>query len=113
MDPMNDPTQQDRRRYLRRMLLAAGAMITGMGRVASAAELLGERDPAALAQDYVASARNVDRRKYPSFDGHQNCANCALVESGTAIRRHCSVFPGKLVLPNAWCKAWQPKGRKL
>jgi len=99
---------------LRRLLAATAAITAGATRPAAAAPLplLDETDPVAVSLGYVANAKRVDRRKYPAYDGRQTCASCALIAFGTAVRRPCTLFPGKVVLATGWCRSWQPKGRK-
>jgi High potential iron-sulfur protein len=105
-----DPASKDRRRWLQCVLLAIGS---GPGMAASgmaASTLLNESDPEAMAYGYRANAKQVDRSKYPSYDGRQTCVNCKLIAFGTGIQRPCSVFPGRLVSAGGWCKAWVRKG---
>lgn len=64
---------------------------------------LEEADPTAKALDYVhsADAAPAGMRK----DG-QYCKNCNLIQSKQGEWRPCSIFPGKAVNENGWCKAW-------
>jgi hypothetical protein len=98
---------------LKNLLLAANATaVTSTQRAAAAAlPLLDPAEPAALALAYTPSAKSVDRRKYPGYDGKQTCANCALIALGTAFRRPCSLFPGKLVMAGGWCRSWVKRQR--
>lgn len=101
-----------RRELLQRALWIAGGAATLASGASQAATppLLSEDDPVAKALAYHASAKKVDKSKFPTYADNQNCANCALITFGTAIRRPCSLFPGKLVLAGGWCKSWVKKG---
>jgi hypothetical protein len=103
----------DRRLLMQRMLLATGASTAALTRTAEAAPLplLDEHEPAALALGYTQNAKTVDHRRYPGYYGRQSCANCALIAFGTAVRRSCSLFPGKLVSARGWCKSWVKRAR--
>jgi hypothetical protein len=101
-----------RRQWLQGALgLAGGAtLLTSEGAQAAGVPLLTETEPLAVAVAYHAIAKTVDRRKFPSYDGKQTCANCNLLAFGTAIKRPCSIIPGRLVNAGGWCKVWVKKG---
>jgi hypothetical protein len=99
----------DRRRLLLRLVFGASAITAVADSGAAAATQLDETDPAAIALGYRANAKLVDRKKFPSYEVHQSCVNCALFAFGTGIQRPCSLFPGKLVYSGGWCKAWAKK----
>jgi hypothetical protein len=104
----------DRRQLIHALLCAAGAgssIVAGEAH-AAALPLLDPKDPAAVALAYTHAAKSVDRARFPTFDGKQNCANCALLALGTAIRRPCSLFPGKLVMAGGWCRSWVAKKKR-
>ena len=77
---------------------------------AAALPLLSETEPLGVQFAYHASAKTVDRKKFPAYDGKQTCLNCDLLAFSTAIKRPCKIIPGRLVNPGGWCKAWVKKG---
>ena len=97
----------ERRLLLRKLAtgLLAAPLAVGVSRrteAAPALPLLSEDDPAARAQDYVA---DVHRAK-----GAQSgavCSNCSVYGGAEgADTGPCTLFPGKSVKANGWCKAW-------
>lgn len=105
----------------RRQVLAAGAAgIVGIPLAAATSrraradtmELpkLGEDDSAAKALAYVHDASNIDTAEFPSYQAGSNCANCQLYTGGPdGAWGPCSIFPGKLVSANGWCRTWVKK----
>jgi len=97
------------RRAAVKTALGAGISIALRWREARSAEpaRLDEKDPAAVALGYVASAAQVDIKKYPEYVAGSNCENCLQLQ-GTAGNnyRPCGLFPGKLVSVSGWCKGW-------
>lgn len=73
---------------------------------------LSEDDPQAKALGYHHDYTKVDPAAFPQRDPSitQNCANCQLYtgEAG-AEWGGCSIFPGKAVNANGWCKTWVKK----
>ena len=101
----------NRRTLLRNALLLTGAAVM-MDTLPVAAEVLSElkeTDPEAIAIGYCSNARKVDTAKYPTFADGQSCKNCALVGFSSAIRKPCSLVPGKLVAGSGWCMKWVKK----
>lgn len=64
-------------------------------------------DPVAQALAYVENAKSVDAKKFPTFKPEQKCANC-LQSKGKEGEAWvpCTLFPGKLVDAQGWCKAY-------
>jgi len=73
---------------------------------------LDEQDATAEMLGYRQDARKVDPKEYPAYHSGQSCSSCALIETGTARMRGCSVFPGKLVSAAGWCSSWQQRVAK-
>ena len=107
---------QSRHSQSRRHFLATGVAVTtavpfiGFASSAGAAEMprLEESDPTAQALGYVHDASTVpaETRK-----GEGNvCANCRLYLGGDAEWGGCSLFPGKAVAAQGWCKGWVAQG---
>ncbi len=67
-----------------------------------------ETDPDARAVGYVTDAKRVDAARYPLYSAPQQCANCQLfsaqADGGPGL---CTLFKGRTVTPNGWCKAYQ------
>ena len=100
-----------RRTLLRNALLLAGAAAT-METLPVAADVLPElkeTDPEAIAIGYNSNARKIDKTKYPVYEAGQTCTNCALVGFSSAMRKPCSLVPGKLVAGGGWCTKWVKK----
>jgi len=101
--------KNDSRTSRRRFLTVAGAgaaalPLAGLIRVqtVSAAEMpkLSLDDPTAKALGYVHETANAD----------QKCNNCNFWQGGDAEWGGCTLFPGKGVSANGWCKSWIKKG---
>lgn len=55
---------------------------------------------------YVSDASQVDKKKFPKFEGNQVCANCHFYSGIEECKwGGCSII-GKLVNLNGWCSAW-------
>ena len=67
-------------------------------------------DPVAAALGYAEDATKIDPSKAPSYQPGQKCANC-MQNSGAAGQAWgpCSLFPGKLVNENGWCRGYVKK----
>lgn len=106
---MSNP--ESRRAWLTRLAIVGLAAVLPVGRPRAAVPLhLDVKDPAAQAQGYVEDAAQVEAKKYPAFVSGQSCGNCLLLEGKEGESyRPCSIFPGKLVNSNGWCKSWTPE----
>lgn len=104
----------------RRYMLQAGAMgvaaiplalITRRDARAQTLDLptLSEDDPQAQALGYVADASVIDASVQTTFIAGSNCTNCVLFTGGEAKMGPCSIFPGKLVHGDGWCRTWVKK----
>ena len=96
-----------RRRMLQIALATSGASILGM-RVALALEPLKTTETTAKALAYVENVADLspsEARKEGAI-----CRNCRLYGAETDGRGPCSIFPGKSVAGDGWCRAWVPKG---
>jgi len=64
--------------------------------------LLSETDPAAKALDYVEDATRAKGAQSGSL-----CSNCSVYGGADgAAAGPCTLFPGKSVKANGWCKSW-------
>jgi hypothetical protein len=96
----------DRRALLRRLALGLTALPLAVlqSRRAQAADLplLSESDPAAKALDYVEDATRAKGAQSGSL-----CSNCSVYGGADgAAAGPCTLFPGKWVKANGWCKSW-------
>lgn len=105
--PDTGPEDASKRPLLRALTLALltaplAAIAPRRAAAAAALPLLSEDDPAAKAQDYVA---DVQRAK-GAQPGAQ-CSNCSVYGGADgADAGPCTIFPGKFVKANGWCKSW-------
>lgn len=107
-----------RRTLVRHLALAAGAaavLPTARSGAAAAAPApapapLDLKDPAAVAMGYVSDTAQIDPNKDPTYVSGNSCSNCLQLQGkvGDAYRP-CTLFPGKLVNVNGWCKGWTPE----
>ena len=106
------PQDLTRREVVKRMGLVAGVSAALPWCQAWSAEpaRLDVKDPAAIAQGYVEDVSQVDLKKYPQFVQGSNCENCLQLQGSPGNGyRPCTLFPGKLVAVNGWCKGWTPE----
>ena len=102
-----------RRRFLSQ--IAIGIATLPLIRLASAqaADLphLSPDDPAAKALAYTESAAKIDAKAEPLFKPASHCANCQFFQAAQASGGYapCTLFPGKTVNQNGWCRAWAAK----
>ena len=89
--------------------LPALTLMTGAV-VAAVPVKLAESDSMAVALAYVSNAAHVDVKKNSMFKAGQNCANCLQYKgkAGEPLGT-CTLFPGKLVAADGWCKVWAKK----
>ena len=96
-----------RRIFLASIPITALALKAGS---ASAAVVLAETDPTAVALGYKDDVKKVDKKKYPAYASGQQCANCKLYAGKpTDPMAPCSIFAGKSVIGKGWCMAWVKK----
>jgi hypothetical protein len=101
-----------RRELIKNLSLAAGlsAALPWRQTRGAAPERLDVKDPAAVALGYVENAAQVDVKKYPAFVKGSTCENCLQLQGSAGSNyRPCSLFPGKLVAVDGWCKSWTPE----
>lgn len=90
---------------------AAGSLVSGFALAQkSAANLVLDTDPSAIALGYVSDVKKIDTTKFPQYAAGQNCAACTLFQ-GTAKETNapCLAFGGKAVSAKGWCSAWVKK----
>jgi len=98
------------RRQFIQIVPLAGAALCGAGAAHAQANLLSEKDPAAVNLGYVADASKADKAKYKNWAAGQACGNCALFQgkAGEAAAP-CPLFAGKVVGTKGWCSAYAKK----
>jgi hypothetical protein len=108
-------SQFNDRRRTTLMLAAAGLSALALGTaprriVAASPALLDPNDPSAKALGYVSDATSLDPEKNPPFKPGSHCANCVQYTGAQgSASGPCSLFPGKLVAANGWCRVWAAK----
>ena len=102
--------QLSRRGFVKATGAAATVITAGFGTSAIGSTDLpkvSEDDPMAKALGYVHDARKVDAAQRFS---DRFCNNCALYAGkADAEWAKCSIFPGKVVAGEGWCRSWIPK----
>ena len=99
---MNSGRSLSRRTLLKILGASAAVPATLHYRQSRAAELpkLDVKDPADIQQAYVEK----------STVAGATCENCLQLQGSAGARyRPCSLFPGKLVASDGWCKGWTPE----
>ncbi len=101
----------DRRGFGRICAGLAAVAVTGLGRVAQAADLppVDAAGPQAAALGYVEDASKADKAKFPAYVAGSNCAGCQLYQGGAAERGACALFAGSSVNGKGWCSAFAKK----
>jgi hypothetical protein len=104
----------DRRTLLKNALTGLVALpAAGLVRDAAAQAAmpkLDEKDTLAVAMGYVHDAKKVDANKVPQFKPNSKCSNCMQIQGKDGEQwRPCTIFPGKLVAADGWCKVWVQK----
>ena len=107
---MSEPTNTPSRRHFIKLAAAglAGVPLAAalLSRVASAAEMVSETDPTAVALGYVADASKSAKRT----DTAATCVNCRFYTGAAgAADGPCALFPGKSVAAAGWCASWVVK----
>jgi len=99
------------RRLFIQIVPVAGAALCASGAVRAQANLLSEKDPAAVNLGYVADATKADKAKYTQWKAGQACNNCALYQGKAAdATAPCPLFAGKVVAGKGWCSAYAAGG---
>ena len=94
-----------RRRFISLVPLLGAAALARAQPVA-----LDPKDPAAVAQGYVADATKADKAKFPKYAAGQQCSNCALYQgAATSASAPCPIYGNKIVPAKAWCNVYVKK----
>jgi hypothetical protein len=97
------------RRVFLMQVAAAGSVLAATRAHAEAAKV-DEKEPTAIAFDFVSDTTKVNQKKYPNHTKDQKCANCALYQGKAAdAAGPCPLFPAKVVPAGGWCKSWAKK----
>ncbi|MFY9514663.1 MAG: high-potential iron-sulfur protein [Rubrivivax sp.] len=97
-----------RRQFIQIVPVAGAALLASR---TAQAQLVGDKDPQAVALGYVSDATKADKAKYKNYAAGQTCANCALYQAkATDAEGGCPLFAGKKVAGKGWCSAWAKKG---
>jgi hypothetical protein len=77
---------------------------------AAPAAAVDPNDPQAKSLGYVADTTKVDDKSNPMHKADQKCSNCVQFQgkAGDAAAP-CTIFAGKQVSGNGWCKVWAKK----
>lgn len=100
--------QYPRRTILKGALssLAAIPVVALVGRADAAAAKLDIADPQAKSLGYVLDVSKLDAST-PGLKAGSKCSNCAQYQGkATDAEAPCTIFAGKLVAANGWCKVW-------
>jgi hypothetical protein len=98
-----------RRRFIQ-IVPVAGAALLGARTASAQADMVGEKDPQAVALGYVADTNKADKAKYKNWAATQSCANCGLYQGkATDPTAVCPLFGTKKVAAKGWCSAWVKK----
>lgn len=103
--------KSNRRIFVIQSVVSAGILATTrLAQAQTAAPLVQETEPQAVALGYKNDATKADKVKYPKYAAGQHCANCALYQGkATDAAAGCPLFAGKQVSAKAWCSAWVKK----
>jgi hypothetical protein len=89
---------------------AALATTRASAQAASAAPVLTEADPQALALGYKADNTKVDKAKFSQHAAGQMCSGCSFYQGkATDPVAPCQLFAGKQVAGKGWCSAYAKK----
>lgn len=109
----DDTSSRLTRRDVLFALAPAGAVLLVGGTAARAQgnlPHLQESDPLAKSLGYVDDAKRVDPKANPMYKPGSHCGNCAQLQGKVGDTwRPCTIFAGKLVNVNGWCKVWAAK----
>ncbi len=92
--------------------LAAIPIVAVVGRVQAAAPAakVDPNDPQAKSLGYITDTTKVDAKTNPMHKPEQKCSNCVQYQGkATDASAPCTIFAGKLVEGNGWCKVWAKK----
>lgn len=102
--------------FSRRDALKGIAVVVSTGAIASRtaradeAPHLSPTDPTAQALGYHESAKSVEAKDFPTYQPDQMCSTCLQLQGNAGDAwRPCTIFAGKLVNANGWCKVWVKK----
>ena len=90
--------------------LAAIPVVAMVSRAEAAAAPLDPNDPQAKSLGYIVDTAKVDAKANPTHKPEQKCSGCVQYQgkAGDAVAP-CTIFAGKLVEGNGWCKVWAKK----
>ncbi|MGA3159488.1 MAG: high-potential iron-sulfur protein [Steroidobacteraceae bacterium] len=109
---MSEP--MSRRDALKNLALMAGVLVAAQAsRHAQAADAVPHvlpTDQLAATFAYVEDSSKVDVKKFPTYAAGQRCSTC-MQYKGQASDAYgpCTLFPGKVVNANGWCKVYVKK----
>ncbi len=90
--------------------LAAIPVVAAVGRADAAAAKVDPNDPQAKSLGYVADTSKVDAKANPTHKPEQKCSGCVQFQGKAGdASAPCTIFAGKLVEGNGWCKVWAKK----
>lgn len=103
--------QAPRRLFVLHAMTACAALVgTRLATAQTAAALVKEDDPVAVALGYVADATRIDAKKQPVYVPGSSCSTCALFQGKAGdVTAVCLIFGGKQVAAKGWCTGWSKR----
>jgi High potential iron-sulfur protein len=101
-----------RRGFLARLAAALALPLLGLPSArADDPPRLDPNDPAAKTIGYAEDASKLDAKKEPLFKPNSRCSNCTFYQTAQAKGEYapCTIFAGRQVVGNGWCRAWSAK----
>ena len=101
-----------RRGFLARLAAALALPLLGLPSArADDPPRLDPNDPAAKTIGYAEDASKLDAKKEPLFKPNSRCSNCTFYQTAQAKGEYapCTIFAGRQVVANGWCRAWSAK----
>lgn len=90
--------------------LAAIPVVAAVSRADAAAAKVDPNDPQAKSLGYATDTSKVDAKANPTHKADQKCSGCVQYQGkATDAAAPCTIFAGKLVEGNGWCKVWAKK----
>jgi hypothetical protein len=90
--------------------LAAIPIVAIATRAEAAAAKVDPNDAQAKSLGYIVDTTKVDAKANPMHKPEQKCSSCVQYQGkATDAAAPCTIFAGKLVEGNGWCKVWAKK----
>ncbi len=90
--------------------LAAIPVVAALTRAEAATASVDPNDPQAKSLGYLTDTSKADAKANPTHKAEQKCNNCVQYQGKAAdASAPCTIFAGKMVEGNGWCKVWAKK----